>query len=107
MTTQTAFTVTRSAMQAPGYDRGTDWRERAECRDVDPVVFEPDDTHTPREDEWGHPRSICTACPVRDLCLEDALAVETRGSRFGMRGGATPEERQAIYRRRGRVGRAS
>ncbi|GEM_PF-5461219 len=76
MSTLTAFTVTRSAMQAPGYDRGADWRERAECRDVDPVVFEPDDTHTPREDEWDEPRSICRGCPVIDACLADAMSTE-------------------------------
>lgn len=103
MTTLSAFALTRPA-DTRDHDRGTDWRERAECRDTDPAVFEPDDTHTPRPDEWVHPRSICAACPVREECLEDALALESRGAaRFGMRGGATPDERQSIYRRRGRA----
>ncbi|HEY0239577.1 MAG TPA: WhiB family transcriptional regulator [Friedmanniella sp.] len=107
MTTITAFTATRAGLHAPGYDRGGDWREQAECRDVDPAVFEQDDRRTPTESDWAHARTICAACPVRDLCLEDALSVEARGSRFGMRGGATPEERQSIYRARGRAGRAA
>ncbi len=108
MTTITAFTVARAGLQATGYDRGADWRESAECRDVGPSVFEPDDTHTPAADEWVHPRTICAACPVRRECLDDALALESRGAaRFGMRGGATPEERQSIYRQRGRAGRVA
>jgi hypothetical protein len=40
--------------------------------------------------------SACASCPVRLPCLEDALAVETRGTRYGIRGGYTPQSRARL-----------
>jgi transposase len=36
---------------------------------------------------------ICARCPIRDLCLQDAL---TDTVQWGYRGGMTPEQRQAL-----------
>lgn len=41
-------------------------------------------------------RQICSACPMRELCLEYAM---THRIRFGMYGGLTPIERRRIERR--------
>jgi WhiB family redox-sensing transcriptional regulator len=99
---QSAYTLAR-VTDTRGHDRTMNWRDSAECRDADPTVFEPDDGGTPDDLAWTHARTICRACPVRNLCLEDALAVESPGQlRFGMRGGLTPDEREQLNRRRTR-----
>jgi WhiB family transcriptional regulator, redox-sensing transcriptional regulator len=71
----------------------SDWRNDAACIG-NPHPFEPDDrggTH-----DWRTPRAICNGCPVRQMCLDDALAFEAGVPfilRWGMRGGMTPGER--------------
>lgn len=44
--------------------------------------------------------SVCAQCPVRQLCLADALATETGGAmhRYGIRGGLDPTHRAALAR---------
>jgi len=64
------------------------WHDRAACRGMPVRVFYPED---PRMDRWDVAQEICAACPVRGLCLEDALA---RNERYGMRGGLTPRQRR-------------
>lgn len=81
--------------------RDDDWREKAECRDID-VTPDRDPFFTfdgERETlgRWDEARAICGGCPVRDLCLRDALA---HRDFEGFRGGATGEERLRIIRRR-------
>ena len=41
--------------------------------------------------------AVCATCPVRAQCLEQALR---DGERDGIWGGATPEERRRIARRK-------
>ena len=69
------------------------------CKGVEPEVFFPE-----RGDRLtaALAREICSQCPVAAACLSDALATEGaagHASRFGIRGGKSPEERHAIYRR--------
>ena len=58
----------------------SDWREHALCRGVDPSVFHPADEE---ENEFSAEpaKTICFQCPVREACLEHAIAVprEARG----------------------------
>ena len=68
------------------------WRKRAACRGVDPEVFYP-----VTDEEAGAARSICSTCPVREACLEHALAARERE---GIWGGATERERRRILRQR-------
>lgn len=110
MTTLSAFTATRAGLHAPGYDRGEDWRESAACRETDPELFFPTIRAGARaagDDPYAEARAICAGCPIREACLDDAMTAETRSGRHGMYGGATPEERQSIYRARGRAGRVA
>ncbi len=68
------------------------WRQRAACRGVDPDVF------YPASDEEAEPaKAICAQCPVRQACLEHALATRERD---GIWGGATERERRRIIRQR-------
>ncbi len=71
-----------------------DWREFAACRGLDPERF------FPVGDAWegeGNERraelalAVCARCPVRELCLADALE---RGDAWAVLGGTLPEERR-------------
>ncbi len=68
------------------------WRQRAACRGVDPDVFYP-----ATDEEAEEAKSICRVCPVREACLEYALANRERD---GVWGGATERERRRIVRQR-------
>ncbi|MGQ0521405.1 MAG: WhiB family transcriptional regulator [Actinomycetota bacterium] len=68
------------------------WRQRAACRGVDPDVFYPS-----TDEEAEEAKSICRVCPVRESCLEYALANRERD---GVWGGATERERRRIVRQR-------
>ena len=68
------------------------WRNRAACRGVDPDIF------FPVSDEEAVPaKIICGDCPVREACLEWALATRERD---GVWGGATERERRRMIRQR-------
>ena len=68
------------------------WRNRAACRGIDPDIF------FPVTDEDAEPaKAVCNACPVREACLEFALAARERE---GVWGGATERERRRIVRQR-------
>jgi len=68
------------------------WRQRAACRGVDPDAFYP-----ASEEEADVAKAICAQCPVREACLEYALANRERD---GVWGGATERERRRILRQR-------
>lgn len=68
------------------------WRQRAACRGVDPDVFYP-----VSDEEAEEAKAICRVCPVRESCLEYALANRERD---GVWGGATERERRRLIRQR-------
>ncbi len=68
------------------------WRQRAACRGVDPDVFYP-----VSDEEAEEAKSICRVCPVREACLEYALANRERD---GVWGGATERDRRRMVRQR-------
>lgn len=71
------------------------WRQRAACRGLDPEIF------YPATDEDAEPaKAVCALCPVREACLEHALA---RRERDGIWGGLTERERRRILRQRRRT----
>lgn len=73
---------------------GMGWRDLGRCRGLDPAVFHPDE-----EDDFAveHAKAICETCPVRNQCLEHAIA---RREKLGIWGGTTWRERRRIIRRR-------
>lgn len=79
------------ALQSDAADRY--WRQRAKCRTVDPELFFP-----LAGDEKGQEQAlwVCGGCPVRAVCLEEAL--EQRDVE-GVRGGTTGQERRSMIRR--------
>jgi WhiB family redox-sensing transcriptional regulator len=68
------------------------WRKRAACRGLDPEVFYP-----ASDEEAEEAKAICGECPVRQLCLEHALAHRERD---GIWGGLTERERRRLLRQR-------
>lgn len=75
----------------------TDWRAQAVCRDYDSELFFPLPTDKRGN---GEAKEVCRRCPVSDACLEEAL----RGrSRYGVWGGLTELEREALIRKRSRA----
>ena len=71
------------------------WRQKAACRGVDPDIFYP-----VSDDDAGAAKAICAGCPVREACLEYALANRERD---GVWGGATERERRRMIRQRRRT----
>jgi WhiB family redox-sensing transcriptional regulator len=64
------------------------WRELAACRGIDLDVFFPG-----RGESAGPARCVCTACPVRQQCLDYAI---TNRITHGIWGGLTERERRAL-----------
>jgi WhiB family redox-sensing transcriptional regulator len=68
------------------------WRQHAACRGADPDIFYPGS-----DEEAEEAKAICATCPVRQACLEYALANRERD---GVWGGATERERRRLIRQR-------
>ncbi|MGW4075937.1 WhiB family transcriptional regulator [Streptomyces asiaticus] len=78
------------------------WESAALCRQIGLEVFTPDDY---RGDAVAEAKTICGQCPVSQQCLAAAMAEEGKAPaamRGAIRGGKTPAERAAIYRRQRR-----
>ena len=76
----------------------TDWRDHALCRGVDAGIFHPADEED--DETVSEPaKAICRQCPVREACLEHAIAVREK---HGVWGGLTSRERRRLIRRRRR-----
>jgi WhiB family redox-sensing transcriptional regulator len=85
----------------PDTEPGRAWLLNALCarKDMAPYrdLFFP---HPGEKAKANAAKRICAACPVRQACLDDALAQEGgRGheSRFGVRGGLGPRGRRRRY----------
>lgn len=68
------------------------WRTKAACQGLDPAIFYP-----ASEEDADQAKAICATCPVREPCLEYALANRERD---GVWGGATEKERRRMLRQR-------
>lgn len=74
------------------------WQSFGLCRGVNPDLFFPERGESTRE-----AKEVCRGCPVREECLEYALA---GGEKFGIWGGLSERERRRIRRQRAIVRRA-
>jgi len=72
----------------------TPWRKHAACQGLDVEIFYP---ATEDEADAAEAKAVCAECPVRQACLEFALA---HREREGVWGGATERERRRILRHR-------
>jgi WhiB family transcriptional regulator, redox-sensing transcriptional regulator len=72
-----------------------DWRDRAACRHEDPELFFPIGTTGPAIAQIAAAKTVCVRCPVREPCLEWALAANQMS---GVWGGMSEDERRAYQR---------
>ncbi len=70
------------------------WQAFARCKGVPAEVFYP-----LTDEEAEEPKAICAKCPVREACLEYAIAAREKD---GVWGGLTDRERRRLIRRRRR-----
>lgn len=85
----------------------TDWLAEAACLGHEPEVFFPLEQHgtglNPAAARARHREreeaalEVCAGCPVRERCLEEALAAPHV---HGIWGGKTAEEREVLLRKR-------
>ncbi|WP_340374098.1 WhiB family transcriptional regulator [Streptomyces sp. SS7] len=75
-----------------------DWRQHAACRHEDPDLFFPIGTSGPALLQTQQAKAVCHRCPVREQCLDRALATDQA---MGVWGGTTEAERRALRRRTG------
>lgn len=75
-----------------------DWKRDGACAGTSPSLFYPEDGVGQGQVEYAEARAVCSGCPVRELCLQYALA---NGENDGMWGGHAPRPRRRM--RRGRV----
>jgi WhiB family redox-sensing transcriptional regulator len=71
------------------------WFDRAACKGEDPAWWHPDGTDN--QTRAAKAVAICRRCPVRQDCLEHALANDEW---LGVWGGTQPSERHRIAARR-------
>lgn len=77
--------------RAEGEDGLLSWQTDALCSQTDPEAFFPEKGGSTRD-----AKRICSACEVRDECLEYALQNDER---FGIWGGLSERERRKLKRR--------
>lgn len=80
-------------IEKSAYFDGEEWRQMAKCNGTSPELFFP-----AIEAEQEVVKQFCTACPVRQDCLEYAL--KTRQD-HGVWGGTTEADRRRIIKQRG------
>lgn len=75
------------------------WQDYANCRGADADLFFPERGASTRK-----AKAICTACEVKDECLDFAIV---NGEKFGIWGGMSERERRRVRRARTVARRAS
>lgn len=73
------------------------WEDRAECKQSPIEVFFPEIVGDVTDRPYRQAKTFCNACSVREQCLDLAMTVEKNAPyRFGVFGGLTPKERNAL-----------
>jgi WhiB family redox-sensing transcriptional regulator len=73
-----------------------DWQLQGACREADPATFfHPEGERGPaRARRQAAAKAVCATCPVLRQCADHALKVREP---YGVWGGMSEEEREAIY----------
>lgn len=75
----------------------TAWWTRAACRGEDPDLFFPEGHGAGFAPQIEKAKAVCAGCPVRAVCLQDALDVPHKA---GIWGGVDEWDREVMRRRR-------
>ena len=76
-------------------DNNTQWIQLAACKKKTALFFPPEEEMKRANIVYRNAKAICKDCPVTEQCLQYALREEMY---FGVWGGTTPKERQAMFR---------
>ena len=77
--------------------KDTDWQSQAACNGIGSDIFFPEESHNTSPKLYAKALRFCKDCPVRRECLDFAMYWERdQFRRFGMFGGLTPRERDAL-----------
>lgn len=77
-----------------------DWRHLGLCTQEDPELFFPVGTGPEAIEQTRRAKTICERCPVREPCLEYAIATRQQN---GVWGGQSEEELRRLIRRQARA----
>jgi len=91
--------ASRAPVARPVWKAEVDWQDRALCRGANAdLFFSP--THLEKREERAtreaQAKAVCARCPVRQQCLEFALAVREP---HGIWGGLNETERKRLWRK--------
>lgn len=94
-----------AVIETGSYMAGTenDWQQFGKCRDDEPELFYPGRDRETYRFIAAQAKAICfgrdgrSECPVRQECREDAIE---RDEEFGIWGGLSHRERNALVRKR-------
>lgn len=67
------------------------WQDRAACAQIGGDLWFPDQGGTTK-----HIKKVCATCPVKQECLDYALAMAPEDDRHGVYGGLSERERRAL-----------
>jgi WhiB family redox-sensing transcriptional regulator len=70
------------------FDQRLDWQEQGLCGQADPEAWFPEKGHSPRDAQ-----KVCARCPVRQECLDYALA-NPEATKYGIWAGLTEHDRR-------------
>lgn len=76
------------------------WAARAACRGLPLEPF-----FSEAEYKVADAKRLCASCPVSVECLDLGMSAEPAGSRYGIYGGLTPEERSKLAGEKPKTGR--
>ena len=79
-----------------------DWRSQSACLTADPELFFPLSSVGPSLDQLAAAKKVCGRCPVRQQCLDFALATRQP---HGVWGGMSEKERAPLVAAQARSGR--
>jgi WhiB family transcriptional regulator, redox-sensing transcriptional regulator len=94
--TTLSLSVTADSSQLGRWNQST-WRNDAACTGMDTLIFFPIGETGPALPQVNLARKVCSSCPVKDECLEFAIATIQND---GIWGGTTEDERRLIKRAR-------
>ncbi|MGN6089035.1 MAG: WhiB family transcriptional regulator [Actinomycetes bacterium] len=77
-----------------------DWRHLGLCTQEDPELFFPVGTGPEAIEQTRRAKAICDRCPVREPCLDYAIATRQQN---GVWGGQSEEELRRLIRRQARA----
>jgi hypothetical protein len=76
------------------------WRDKAACIGLPSELFFPTSMSIHK---WDEGKAVCAGCPVKEECLQVALAHDELEDRWGIFGGLSPSERLQLRDKKNQI----